>query len=397
MIRALLINELRLFSRDRKALLINFILPLILVSLFGLMYGAFPAKKNPVIGVFLEDKDNTPISKQWVAYLNSYEQIKVLSYDRVDTKSPRVIIHKGFKDLDSVKNHVSLILSPENEIENITVMNVVAASLAPLLNFKARNKQVRGLLERFHGELDSASIAFMKELIKQKLPKSPEFNAQGALELPFGLSYKEEETKTPIGTVQAISGTAIMLLLFSVIGSAGALIDQRKDGTLERVYLCGMSPIKILVAKGGALLAISFTQLLIVYLYGAAVLGYKTASWPALLLLVACGSLASTSFGLAFACVLKTRKQVEGLATLIILCMSAIGGSMVPLYVMPNIMRSVAKASVNFWFIEGNYVLNYVTPNWSSYMQSVLILFAIGSLVSITTLLSIRKGFFVKN
>lgn len=46
--------------------------------------------------------------------------------------------------------------------------------------------------------------------------------------------------------------------------------------------------------------------------------------------------------------------QARGLSTLIILIMSAIGGSMIPLFLMPAIMKKIAVFSVNYWGIQEN-------------------------------------------
>jgi ABC-type multidrug transport system permease subunit len=43
------------------------------------------------------------------------------------------------------------------------------------------------------------------------------------------------------------------------------------------------------------------------------------------------------------------------MTTLIVLTMSAIGGSMIPSFVMPHWMQQMAVVSVNYWSIQGFY------------------------------------------
>ena len=62
---------------------------------------------------------------------------------------------------------------------------------------------------------------------------------------------------------------------------------------------------------------------------------------------------AVSSFGIFLVAIAKSRQQLSGLSTIVIMAMSAIGGSMVPLFIMPAIMQKIAVVSVNYWGIQG--------------------------------------------
>jgi len=53
------------------------------------------------------------------------------------------------------------------------------------------------------------------------------------------------------------------------------------------------------------------------------------------------------------ASVSHTRAQSAGISTLIILTMSALGGSMFPRYFMPAAMQKVGLLTLNAWAIDG--------------------------------------------
>ena len=78
---------------------------------------------------------------------------------------------------------------------------------------------------------------------------------------------------------------------------------------------------------------------------------------PGLILMIIATSFAVSSLGIFLAAVAKTRQQAQNLSTIIILVMSAIGGSMIPLFIMPSILQKIALLSVNYWGIQGFYDL----------------------------------------
>src|SRR5438093_7935178 len=61
----------------------------------------------------------------------------------------------------------------------------------------------------------------------------------------------------------------------------------------------------------------------------------------------------AAAFGLVLAGACKTRAQLSGIANIIILIMSALGGSMVPRFIMPKFMETTALFTINGWALDG--------------------------------------------
>ena len=105
-----------------------------------------------------------------------------------------------------------------------------------------------------------------------------------------------------------------------------------------------------------ATIVVSIAQLSVMFVFAWLVFGLNIfVDFPSLLLMILATAFACSSFGIFIASIAKTRKQVESYSTLIILVMSAIGGSMVPLFLMPSIMQKIGVISVNYWGIQGFY------------------------------------------
>ena len=70
---------------------------------------------------------------------------------------------------------------------------------------------------------------------------------------------------------------------------------------------------------------------------------------------------AAASFALTLAALCRTRTQLNAIATIVILSMSALGGSMVPRYVMGETMQELGKVTFNAWALDG-----YIKVFWRS-------------------------------
>ena len=85
--------------------------------------------------------------------------------------------------------------------------------------------------------------------------------------------------------------------------------------------------------------------------------------------------------------IVKTRQQLNGLATIVIMSMSAIGGSMLPIYIMPEFMQKIAVISVNYWGIQGFYDIFWRNLPLVDILPKMGILIGIGLVM---TLISVR-------
>jgi ABC-2 type transport system permease protein len=62
---------------------------------------------------------------------------------------------------------------------------------------------------------------------------------------------------------------------------------------------------------------------------------------------------ATAGFGLVLATACRTRAQLSSIATIIILCSSAVGGSMFPRFLMSESMQRIGLVTFNAWALDG--------------------------------------------
>jgi ABC-2 type transport system permease protein len=147
---------------------------------------------------------------------------------------------------------------------------------------------------------------------------------------------------------------AFMLLLFVAVQSAQGILDDRDRGTLDRIATgpAGMGVIvtgkfAFLAAQGLVQTALVFTVAWLVY--GVDLPGRFGAWLP----VAATSSMAAAAIGLMLVVDCRTRVRAQVLPTIAILIMSALGGSMVPRFFMPDWAQKLGWLTPNTWALEG--------------------------------------------
>ncbi|WBX71210.1 ABC transporter permease [Tenacibaculum retecalamus] len=196
-----------------------------------------------------------------------------------------------------------------------------------------------------------------------------------------------------LGIVQAVAGTSIMMLLFSISALGGGLLEEKEAGTLKRLLYSPLKPMDILFGKMLAALAISITQLIIMFLFSWVVFSLPIfKDITSLILMIISTAFAVSSFGIFLVSIAKSRQQLQGLSTLIIIIFSAIGGSMIPLFIMPEIMRKIAVISVNYWGIQGFYDIFWRNLPLIDILPKIGILVTIGFIMTLISVLLFKKN-----
>jgi ABC-type multidrug transport system permease subunit len=196
-----------------------------------------------------------------------------------------------------------------------------------------------------------------------------------------------EKNDTKLGLIQAVAGTAILMLLFSVAGVGTSILEEKENGTINRLLYSPLKGSTILYSKMLFAFFISILQLTTMFIFAWLVLNMDlSVNIPGLILMITATSFAVSSLGIFLAAVAKTRQQAQNLSTIIILVMSAIGGSMIPLFIMPSVLQKIALLSVNYWGIQGFYDLFWRVLPLEEILPKILILMGIGLIMTLASI-----------
>jgi ABC-2 type transport system permease protein len=167
----------------------------------------------------------------------------------------------------------------------------------------------------------------------------------------------------------------ILFALFAATHGALTLIDERRSGIADRILAgpAGMAPVVsgkmlFLIAQGVAQAAVVFATAQIVY--GVAV-AQHLGLWLATTL---AASAAAGGLTLGLVAVCRTREQAQMLSTFAILVLAAIGGSMVPRFLMPPWLQDLGWWTPHAWVIESYQGLLWRDESWRDLYKAWIVL-----------------------
>lgn len=404
-------KDLRVYFLDRVAVLLGFGLPIALCTVFGFAMGAFSGGGSVGrIELVVEDADGSAGSRALIERLRESDGLRldVLSEEDLaggvsargrvaEGDAPAALrIAPGFGaglDGDGA-GELPLVLyrDPSKTIEQ----QILAGNLIPVFFEVLGEGAGKRLTGKVLGALDfpeagraraqsilDASWERMKTLVD-------ELEASGALDtedemtecvnyeatvaedeegFDFGAKVAElmglqledvtggdqaRKTQKQAQQAQAVAGMAVMMLLFGLIHCGGTLLDERESGTLDRLRLVPGATGAILGGKFLFTWLVGLIQLAVLFAYGKLVFDVPIFRAPlALVVLSAAVAAAVTGFGVLFAVVSRSRKQLEGLSTIVVLTMSALGGSWWPLAITPEWYQKLGHLTLNAWAMDG--------------------------------------------
>jgi len=384
-------KDLTLFLHDRRSVILTFFLPVILITLFAFAYGSiesYDGRSEPV-ELLVADLDLTGSSKELVNKIDSLEDIVVVLSDSVKSRElvikgeyvSALIIYNGFQDSLQYGNSipVEIIYDRSREMEiGILQQNLISTIMSSTGEIIVNSSIERYMQDQFPDIDKKTRDAILKTAIRKD-------NNRPAVKWT---SIVGERNDTKLGLIQAVAGTAILMLLFSVAGVGTSILEEKENGTIKRLLYSPLKGSTILYSKMLFAFFISILQLTAMFLFAWLVLNMDmNVSMSGLILMIISTSFAVSSLGIFLAAIAKTRHQAQNLSTIIILVMSAIGGSMIPMFIMPAILQKIALVSVNYWGIQGFYDLFWRALPLEDIFPKILILMGIGAVM---TILSIR-------
>lgn len=371
--------------RDRASLALSFVLPVAFFSIFAVIFGS-QHDTTPRITTIVVDQDQSDASRQLVKALEQEGSLHILTDRSTKSKSTEPYTAASAQAaLQAGDAPVALIIpqgfgahpisfGPKKAGSAIQLLNDQSDPIAPQVVFGLlqkvamtsmpeimaqqgmdyTSKYIGGLTPEQKKRMDDGLAA-----LRQKLKDNP--NAlQTASNNGFDGIIRVDK-RSVVGQAQNnniisfyAAAIGVMFLLFTASGSAGSLLDEAESGALDRVLSSRVSMGTLLAGKLLYNTVLAFVQLVVMFLWGWAVFKLDFFSHiPGFLVMGICSAVAVASFGLLLASMCHTRAQLGAVSTLLILMMSAIGGSMFPRYLMPEAVQKAGLFTINAWAIDG--------------------------------------------
>ena len=382
MFKAMLIKEFLLVSRDKHALAALFVMPAVFILIMSLALKDVFNEDKALIEYAVVDHDN---SLESYSLISKFRANKVMTEHNIsdDFGKPKeegvqfiVVIPEGFKSQFS-----------QNEANNSALQIEVASDIGQshLMLFKTQIlssvMQIRLDTINLAAEMQSSMRGEKSEV------KKIEFDEKSMMKIHYAALQEDEK---PTSTQQSVPSWIVFGLFFVIIPMSTIFISERKQNTLMRLSTMNVS---LPVLFGGKIIPYMLINQLqvwvmiavgmfVVPLFGAAPLTIG-GDISALIAVSLALSLSAIGLSILIAVTVDSVEQATTIGGIINILLGAIGGVMVPKFVMPEFMRDFANVSPMSWGLEGflDVFLRRGTINDVMYEVVGLLLFGLVSLL----------------
>lgn len=144
----------------------------------------------------------------------------------------------------------------------------------------------------------------------------------------------------------------ILALFFCGVVLARGLVAERRSRTLARILLAGTRPSALLAAKFLVALCVGLLSAAVV-LGAFAAAGVRLGNWPALCLLVVLAAVAMISTASLAVLLARTEEQASTIGIVTLFVLAIIGGNFVPLSQSGGALSTVSLFTPNGWAVHG--------------------------------------------
>jgi len=211
------------------------------------------------------------------------------------------------------------------------------------------------------------------------------------------IKSRTSSLKIPNGTEQSVPSWIVFGMFFILIPLSTVLITEREQGTYKRLKSIGLSPFLFFSAKMAAyniihifqgiiLLSVGF---FVVPLFGMEALG--GGNILAIFVLLFSLSIAAICFALLIASVCKSPSQAVIIGGVGNILLGAIGGIMVPKYVMPQMMQQISGLSPMSWGLDAFIEIFLYGGGVSDIFKYMIFLLLFGTIMFLVSLYIFTK------
>ncbi len=419
-LRATIVKDLLILTRDKVGLLTMFAMPIVLaIVITALQNSTFELVNDNKVPLLLCNKDTGEISRQLVTAIEkvgifNLKQVianqseKEIS-DRMHAKDALIAIiiptdfsakitlkaknisSKALRDFGMDTDTVNAV---SNHAESITLL------YHPVLQESFR-QSIKGALRSTLQLVESKQIlkSLYFSLNEKELPEQLEneiLNNQIAInEIPIS---RDGSRRIPNATQHNIPAWTIFAMFFVVVSLGSSVVKEKLNGSFVRLKTLPTNYFLALLSKQVTYLFVTLLQAAVIFAIGIWLfpfMGLPGLNLPSdliglFLVALICGWCA-VSFAICIGVFAQTQEQANGIGAVSIVLLAAIGGLLVPSFAMPDSFKTIIKLSPLHWGLEAFYGLFLEGGKLKDILKNILPLFAITVFLQLIALGGLKR------
>jgi len=404
---AITLKELKVLWLDHEALALLFAMPMsfILVMSFALE-GVFEAgSKGHPIEILAVHRNGDQLADQAIADLKRMGGLILIeTYEGIPLNSDKAeqLIGKGVyplallfpegytervlqtsKDPQKEKATVYLISDPAM---NLQLLATVKGAIQGAIERQVLLARVPQRLKEMFRTLGGVEVELDNMLENTNITDPERSDVDVIQTFPKGFNTG----RRPTSTEQNVPAYTIFGVFFIVLTLASSFLQEKEDGTFQRILAAPLSKTALLIGKLLPYYLVNLIQILLMFSIGVVVFGMKLGQFPALVIVSLALAAAANGLGLLVAALGKTEAQVNGLSVLLAITLSALGGMMVPTFIMPGLMKTLSLFTPHAWALAGYHDIVIRGLGTKDVLTEVLVLLGFASFFFVIALWRFR-------
>lgn len=334
-------KEWRLLLRDWHALLVLFLMPALFIVIMSLALAErIGGEAHFQLKGYVQGETNSAEAQD---LLGELQQTDLLQLTAGSDNAPLRLGEQAFA--------IRLLPNFEQAL-NTSGATGIEVTFAPELGARERElilAATRQAFARFYTRRIAADLGYDDDYAREEL-----------LRENFVVSTHQAQTSAPNAVQQNVPGWLIFAMFFIAIPLSTTVIQERSERTLMRLQTLGASLKVIYAAKLAPYFVVNMLQLVLMLALGALLLPLLGAEGlslavniPALMLIGVCTSLAALALASLVASAARTVEQATVASGGLNILLAALGGIMIPAFVMPPTLQTLTQLSPMNWALSG--------------------------------------------
>lgn len=354
------LKDFQLLAKDKRALVLLLVLPLMFISIVGMSTGQFLTRDDNAerFKIVVVDARPNDTSKAFIGDLSAQPELSISS---AQTNEEAVeALRRG--DASMI-----LTIGPEFEtrVDDVRISDIfntkegLTAAGPAALDLKFEMKaNAAGIGKLLESVLFSQVVRFVAPIAAQKNPVTRAWtNSQADDDEQPRAVVAMSPVKTPKKAnavyLWVVPGFTVMFAFFLISIMARSFIIERDQGTLRRLLMAPIGRLPVLFGKVMPFYLTSILQCGLLFVCGRILFDMPWGEQPLYLIpVILCTSAAATSLGLLLSTVVRSDQQVSSYGTTLILVLSSISGCFFPRDLFPKAMKQISLFTPHAWALK---------------------------------------------
>jgi ABC-2 type transport system permease protein len=427
---ALVRKDLKLFFNNRRAVIVGLVVPILLASFFGYLFGGQGGNaETSKVSVLVIDQDGSDISRGLMVQLSGDKNldVKASTLDaareavRKGKATAAIVIPKDFgKDAGHAlftgekKPELSVLYDPSHHVELGMVKGILSGAVMQsvskeMFNGRSGRETVDEALAQVENNLQLPAedrkalgdlLGGVKKFNERQDERRGQAGASGQTAASGGLTMPYQTREEAItsghdvaynGYAHSFGGMAIQFILFMGLDAGIALLMLRQSGLWQRLRAAPLSRSTLLGSRAVSASLMSGFILAVLFSFARVVFGVRIlGSFAGFVGVCAAFSLMTAAFGLMVAALGETVEATRGYSIMATLIMVMLGGAWVPTFVFPKWLRTLTVVVPTRWAMDGLDGMTWRGLGFSSALAPIAVLLFFTLLFGVVAVMRFR-------